>query len=149
MLQEEKENYVASYFGPVKISRKNNQNLSNNMTLKNEFQFEIIKIILKTLKCVLVAVFQRVYFCFNLAAKHCKYFFRFIIIFYLLIQHRAQNIRNPSMFCSCMWVFLSPWISKCVCVCVCACMNGSVNSFTDPEFECFTLNMEVATKTSA
>ena len=63
-----KKNYnIASYFRSMKLSRKKSP--SNNLTLSNRFLAEIIKIIFKNLKCVLLIIFSRIYFCFNLTAN--------------------------------------------------------------------------------
>ena len=57
MLHNEKQNSVASYIRPMKIKLKIKPNPSNNGTQMNRFLVEIIEIIFKNLKCLLILVF--------------------------------------------------------------------------------------------
>ena len=60
MLHDE-ENNITSYFGPMKISSKEKGNSTYNMSQKKRFLAEIIKIIFKKLKWVLLFIFHIIY----------------------------------------------------------------------------------------
>ena len=63
----------------MEISPKTKQQQISKMTQTNRFRVEIIKIIFKNLKCVLV-FFLRIYFYFNLTTKVWQQIFYYNIL---------------------------------------------------------------------
>ena len=65
--QSEKKNNVTGYFTLIKICP--HKETFNPVTKTNRFPVGLIKVIVKILKCVILRVFQKVYFCSYVTAK--------------------------------------------------------------------------------
>ena len=65
----------------MKIIPNKKRNFSNNKTPTNRFLAEILKINFKILKCVLLAVSEKMYFYFSITNKILNHFL-FVIILY-------------------------------------------------------------------
>ena len=84
--------------------------------MTKRFLFKVILIISKDVNHILLPVFQRIYFCFNLIAKLCKCFLFILILYEILIIPYTiifeLHLSSQSLLSVCLSVGLS----------VCACM---------------------------
>ena len=103
------------------------------MSQTNRFLAEIMRIIFKNLKCVLLYIFQRIYFYFKLTAKFWRKIFFSVI--YNIIWGKFNNTTMGSQdlslkFCLCLcillYVCLCVYAYVCVLMCVCVCLCAYV-----------------------
>ena len=88
--------------GPWKSALKT----TNNKTQTNRFLLEILKIIFKNLKWVLLLVFQKLYFYFNLTVK---FWLNNLSVYYDIIGGRFNDTTSDQ-------------IELCARICVCVCV---------------------------